>query len=187
MVFDNEVLEEFQEENPITYLPPPEKTPSPSKTLPNIEELRQQLRMTPVPEKGEFSYDVPFVETKNPNPFKSQDLAKVTISYEMRAFNGTLHLEPEDKSGETVTLLKNKTSEEKLSLSPGTYRYYGEFWLKSNPDRKITTSLGLHKLKAINIYNISLDRNFERELLYQIEIGNIEKQESETGKGNLKP
>lgn len=187
MVFDNEALEEFQDENPLNYLPPPEQPP-PSPTLPDIEELRRQLRMTPAPEEGEMIYEAPFVELKNPNPFKANPFAEITMEYEMKAFNSVLHLEPLNKAADVISILKNEPSKEKISILGGEYKFFGEFWLKREPDRKITVSLGRHSLKNRYIYNITLGRDFERELLYQLEIRKIEdKKSDQTGAGNAKP
>jgi len=158
---------------------PVSDTPTP---LPDIGELRARMLASPTPfPRGDvFVYQLSIKEHRSAS-FNRVSPPEAVIDYQMRTFYGRIVLESREL-GETYRFLKNAPSRETISVLPGTYRIAGEFWRFMRPEERIKTSLGDVPFKDNMTYVISLDRNLEQALLYELELRNLEKKKKEAGK-----
>jgi hypothetical protein len=144
--------------------------------MPDIEELREKLISTPTPTpvSGQFTYRLD-VRTRGYQGPWAKEGAVVYFNYNIRTFNAILVIEDIEEKLAPVRFLKNTKSSETITLTGRRYRIHGEFWRRSNPLDKIKVSFGEYSIKNQNSYTINLDRKFEQDLLYELEVRNMEK------------
>jgi|GEM_PF-641964 len=178
VVFDNKSLEEFVITHPAPMVQPRVLMAT---VTPDIEALRRRLYATPTPTPATpvhlFKYKLRIkimgVETPWNDP-----LTHIDFNYMLRAFYGAITVTSEGVGHETVRFLKNRKSHEKFPLKPGRYQIMGEFWLLRNPQEKITVTFGVYDFSIQTNYLIELDEEFERALLYELELREIERQKA---------
>ena len=177
-VFDNKSLEEFVITHPAPMVQP---APLMVTATPNIELLRRRLNATPTPTPGApghlFQYKLS-IKIKGVETPWDEPLTHIDFYYMLRAFYGAITVTSEDVGHESVRFLKNMKSHEQFPLKPGQYKITGEFWLLRNPEEKIIVKFGAYNFSIQTNYLIELDEEFERVLLYELELREIERQKA---------
>jgi len=183
VVFDNKSLEEFVITHPVPMVQP---GPLMVTATPDIEVLRRRLYATstptPVAPAHLFQYKL-HIKIKGVETRWDEPLTHIDFYYMLRAFYGAITVTSEDVGHESVRFVKNMKSHEQFPLKPGRYQIMGEFWLLRNPEEKITVTFGAYNFSIQTNYLIELDEEFERALLYEMELREIERQK---GKGEIR-
>jgi hypothetical protein len=183
VVFDNMSLEEFVKTHPVPMV---QSGPLMVTATPDIEVLRRRLYATPTPTPNApahlFKYKLP-IKIKGVETRWDEPLTHIDFYYMLRAFYGAITVNSEDVGHESVRFLKNMKSHEQFPLKPGRYQIMGEFWLLRNPEEKITVTFGAYNFSIQTNYLIELNEEFERALLYELELREIERQK---GKGEIR-
>jgi len=183
VVFDNKSLEEFVITHPVPMVQP---GPLMVTATPDIELLRRRLYATPTPTPVApahlFQYKL-HIKIKGVETRWDEPLTHIDFYYMLRAFYGAITVTSEDVGHESVRFVKNMKSHEQFPLKPGRHQIMGEFWLLRNPEEKIIVTFGAYNFSIQTNYLIELDEEFERALLYELELREIERQK---GKGEIR-